>query len=257
MKHLFPSICIIGIVSINFLFSDEEQLDATDSKNSSIINNSSFESGDGNQALGWTFAHNQPAVRSDSDSHTGKYSAYINLKNDGEKPSESHIIKSIDGKFLDGFSYELSFFVKQKRSGTGGYIQQYFIEWFNEEKQAREGTGFKDFSSKIGEWDKIIVPDIEIPESARSVKLLFRFVTAAVSGGRGEVFIDDINLRSDNSPQSILSHINLKVDQAQFKSAIELIDVFLKKYPDDLSKQKMLNLKSRLIKFQNLENLND
>ena len=120
MKHLFLSICLIGIVSINFLFSDEEEADATDSKNPSIINNSSFESGDGNQALGWTFAHNQPAVRSDSDSHTGKYSAYINLKNDGEKPSESHIIKSIDGKFLDGFSYELSFFVKQKRSGTGG-----------------------------------------------------------------------------------------------------------------------------------------
>ena len=181
----------------------------------------------------------------------------MNLINEGEKPSEAHIVKNIDGKLLGGLNYELSFFVKQKKKGTGGYIQQYFIEWFNEDKQIVEGTGFKQFNSTVGLWEEIIVPDIKIPESVRSVKLLFRFVTGATSEGGGEVFIDDINFRADDSPEALSTAINRKVDQAQFKIALELIDDFLNKYPTNPQNLNIKSLKARLIKFQDLEESND
>ena len=254
MKSLIFIHSLFLTFSIGSIFSDENQVDAN---RSAVIYNSSFEEGDGEEALGWEFTHSQPAVRTDSDFHTGSYSAYVNLINEGEKPSEAHIVKNIDGKLLGGLNYELSFFVKQKKKGTGGYIQQYFIEWFNEDKQIVEGTGFKQFNSTVGLWEEIIVPDIKIPESVRSVKLLFRFVTGATSGGGGEVFIDDINFRADDSPEALSTAINRKVDQAQFQIALELIDDFLTKYPSDPQNLKIKGLKARLIKFQDLEESND
>ena len=254
MKSLFFIHSLFLTFSIGSIFSDENQVDAN---RSAVIYNSSFEEGDGEEALGWEFTHSQPAVRTDSDFHTGSYSAYVNLINEGEKPSEAHIVKNIDGKLLGGLNYELSFFVKQKKKGTGGYIQQYFIEWFNEDKQIVEGTGFKQFNSTVGLWEEIIVPDIKIPESVRSVKLLFRFVTGATSEGGGEVFIDDINFRADDSPEALSTAINRKVDQAQFQIALELIDDFLTKYPSDPQNLKIKGLKARLIKFQDLEESND
>ena len=257
MKSLIFIHSLVFTFSIGSIISDENQENEADANRSAVIYNSSFEEGDGEEALGWAFTHSQPAVRTDSDFHTGSYSAYVNLINEGEKPSEAHIVKNIDGKLLGGLNYELSFFVKQKKKGTGGYIQQYFIEWFNEDKQIVEGTGFKQFNSTVGLWEEIIVPDIKIPESVRSVKLLFRFVTGATSGGGGEVFIDDINFRADDSPEALSTAINRKVDQAQFQIALELIDDFLTKYPSDPQNLKVKGLKARLIKFQDLEESND
>ena len=225
IHSLFFTFCMGSILS------DENQENEADANRSAVIYNSSFEEGDGEEALGWAFTHSQPAVRTDSDFHTGSHSAYVNLINEGKKPSEAHIVKNIDGNLLGGLNYELSFFVKQKKKGTGGYIQQYFIEWFNEDKQIVEGTGFKQFNSTVGMWEEIIVPDIKIPESVRSVKLLFRFVTGATSGGGGEVFIDDINFRADDSPEALLTAISRNVDQAQFQIALGLINDFLNKYP--------------------------
>ena len=100
------------------------------------------------------------------------HSAYVNLQNEGKNPSEAHIIKTIDGKLIGGLNYELSFFVKQIKPGTGGYIQQYVVEWWDEDQQAVKGTGFKQFSSKIGEWDEIVVPNLDIPENVRSLSHL-------------------------------------------------------------------------------------
>ena len=251
IHSLFFTFCMGSILS------DENQENEADANRSAVIYNSSFEEGDGEEALGWAFTHSQPAVRTDSDFHTGSHSAYVNLINEGKKPSEAHIVKNIDGNLLGGLNYELSFFVKQKKKGTGGYIQQYFIEWFNEDKQIVEGTGFKQFNSIVGMWEEIIVPDIKIPESVRSVKLLFRFVTGATSGGGGEVFIDDINFRADDSPEALLTAISRNVDQAQFQIALGLINDFLNKYPTNPKNPNIKSLKARLIKFQDLEESNN
>ena len=257
MKSLIFIHSLFFTFSIGSIFSEENQENEVDANRSAVIYNSSFEEGDGEKALGWAFTHSQPAVRTDSDFHTGSYSAYVNLINEGKKPSEAHIVKNIDGNLLGGLNYELSFFVKQKKKGTGGYIQQYFIEWFNEDKQIVEGTGFKQFNSTVGLWEEIIVPDIKIPESVRSVKLLFRFVTGATSGGGGEVFIDDINFRADDSPEALLTAISRNVDQAQFQIALGLINDFLNKYPTNPQNLNIKSLKARLIKFQDLEESNN
>ena len=105
----------------------------------------------------------------------------------------------------------------------------------------------------MGEWKEIVVPDVEIPDNVRSVKLLFRFVTGAIEGGSGEVFIDDINFRADDSVDALISAINRKVDQAQFDVALELIDSFLTLYPRESKSDGVRVLKSRLKKFQNLD----
>ena len=139
------------------------------------------------------------------------------------------------------------------KPGTGGYIQQYLVEWWDEDEQAIKGTGFKQFSSKIGDWEKIVVPGLDIPENVRSVKLLFRFVTGAIEGGSGEVFIDDINFTADDSSEALVTAIEGKVSQAQFDVALSLIDTFLKKHPDDPKVDDIKALKSRVNKFQQLE----
>ena len=143
--------------------------------------------------------------------------------------------------------------MKQIKPGTGGYIQQYVVEWWDEDQQAVKGTGFKQFSSKIGEWDEIVVPDLDIPENVRSVKLLFRFVTGAVEGGSGEAFIDDIKFIADDSSEAVVVSIERKVELAQFVVALSLIDSFLLKYPDDPKAEEMKALRGRVNKFQQLE----
>ncbi|MBE06149.1 MAG: hypothetical protein CMO37_02485 [Verrucomicrobiaceae bacterium] len=233
--------------------AENSKTDKVDSRIRSIIDNFSFEEGQGDAAVGWAFTNSQPPIRSGSDAHTGSHSAYINLQNEGKKPSESHMIKTIDGKLIGGLNYELSFFVKQMKPGTGGYIQQYLVEWWDEDEQAVKGTGFKQFSSKIGDWEKIVVPGLDIPENVRSVKLLFRFVTGAIEGGSGEVFIDDINFSADDSSEALVAAIERKVSQAQFDVALSLIDSFLKKHSDDPKVDDIKALKSRVNKFQQLE----
>ena len=115
MKSLIFIHSLFFTFSIGSIFSEENQENEVDSNRSAVIYNSSFEEGDGEDALGWAFTHSQPAVRTDSDFHTGSYSAYVNLSNEGKNPSEAHIVKNIDGKLLGGLNYELSFFVKQKK----------------------------------------------------------------------------------------------------------------------------------------------
>jgi len=233
--------------------AEESNINKIEPKVRSIIGNSSFEVGQEGVAEGWTFTNGQPPIRSGSDARTGSHSAYVNLQNEGKNPSEAHIIKTIDGKLIGGLNYELSFFVKQIKPGTGGYIQQYVVEWWDEDQQAVKGTGFKQFSSKIGEWDEIVVPNLDIPENVRSVKLLFRFVTGAVEGGSGEAFIDDIKFIADDSSEALVVSIERKVELAQFVVALSLIDSFLLKYPDDPKAEEMKALRGRVNKFQQLE----
>jgi hypothetical protein len=256
-KMVIKNILVLFIFVAELSLADQSNVNKSEPKFRSIIGNFSFEEGQGETADDWTFTSRQPPIRSGSEAHTGSHSAYINLQNEGKIPSEAHIIKTIDGKLVSGLNYELSFFVKQIKPGTGGYIQQYFVEWWNEDQQAIKGTGFKQFSSKIGEWEKIIVPDLDIPENVRSVKLLFRFVTGAIEGGSGEVFIDDIKFSADDSSEALVSAIEGKVDQAQFDVALSLINSFLKKYPADPKVEEIKALKGRVNKFQQADAISE
>tara|TARA_B100000902_G_scaffold102026_1_gene104431 strand:+ start:22371 stop:23174 length:804 start_codon:yes stop_codon:yes gene_type:complete len=259
MKRIFfnVSFVLMGSLFLGMLSADEFNTAKSAPKVSSIIYNSSFEEGQNDDAEGWVFTSSQPPIKSGSDANSGSYSAYINLQNVGKTPSEAHIIKTVNGKFLSALNYEFTFFVKQMKKGSGGYIQQYFIEWFNEDEQKMEGTGFKQFSGKVGEWQEIVVPDVEIPDNVRSVKLLFRFVTGAIEGGSGEVFIDDVNFRADDSVEALTAAINRKVDQAQFDVALELIESFLMLHSESAQAIEIKALKSRLKKFQELDAISE
>ena len=246
-------ILVLFIFLAELSLADQSNVNKSEPKFRSIIGNFSFEEGQGDTADDWAFTSRQPPIRSGSDAHTGSHSAYINLQNEGKTPSEAHIIKTIDGKLIGGLNYELSFFVKQIKPGTGGYIQQYVVEWWDEGQQVVKGTGFKQFSSKIGEWEEIVVPDLDIPENVRSVKLLFRFVTGAIEGGGGEAFIDDIKFIADDSSEALVVSIERKVELAQFVVALSLIDSFLLKYPNDPKVDEIKSLRGRVNKFQQLE----
>ena len=250
---VIKNILVLFIFLAELSLADQSNVNKSEPKFRSIIGNFSFEEGQGYTADDWAFTSRQPPIRSGSDAHTGSHSAYINLQNEGKTPSEAHIIKTIDGKLIGGLNYELSFFVKQIKPGTGGYIQQYVVEWWDEGQQVVKGTGFKQFSSKIGEWEEIVVPDLDIPENVRSVKLLFRFVTGAIEGGGGEAFIDDIKFIADDSSEALVVSIERKVELAQFVVALSLIDSFLLKYPNDPKVDEIKSLRGRVNKFQQLE----
>ena len=49
----------------------------------------------------------------------------------------------------------------------------------------------KPFKGK-SEWTRISINDLIAPAGAQGVKLMFRFVTGAVEGGSGEIFLDDV-----------------------------------------------------------------
>ncbi|MDA7680845.1 hypothetical protein N8603_00505 [Verrucomicrobiales bacterium] len=255
MKKYLSNVCflLLSPVFLGMLLADGFDTNENAPKVSSIISNASFEEGQDDNAEDWVFTNIQPPLRSDSDANTGSYSAYVKLENIGKTPSEAHIIKTIDGNVLSALNYEFTFFVKQMKQGTDGYIQQYLIEWFNEDEQKVESTGFKKFSGKLGEWKEIVVPDVEIPDNVRSAKLLFRFVTGAIEGGSGEVFIDDVNFRADDSVDALVAAINRKVDQAHFDVALELIENLLTLHPEKSKTIGMKVLKSRLKKFQKLD----
>ncbi|MBT7982352.1 MAG: hypothetical protein HN584_07250 [Akkermansiaceae bacterium] len=250
---VIKNILVLFIFLAELSLADQSNVNKSEPKFRSIIGNFSFEEGQGDTADDWAFTSRQPPIRAGSDAHTGSHSAYINLQNEGKTPSEAHIIKTIDGKLIGGLNYELSFFVKQIKPGTGGYIQQYVVEWWDEGQQVVKGTGFKQFSSKIGEWEEIVVPDLDIPENVRSVKLLFRFVTGAIEGGGGEAFIDDIKFIADDSSEALVVSIERKVELAQFVVALSLIDSFLLKYPNDPKVDEIKSLRGRVNKFQQLE----
>ena len=97
------------------------------------------------------------------------------------------------------------------------------------------------------------MPGLDIPENVRSVKLLFRFVTGAIEGGGGEVFIDDVKFIADDSSEALVASIEDKVEQAQFDVALNLIEIFLKRYSEDPKVDEMKSLKDRVNKFQQLE----
>ena len=70
------------------------------------------------------------------------------------------------------------------------------INWISDTGQVGN-TGLTNFKGGK-KWTKISVSKLTAPEDAIGVRLMFRFVTGAIKGGSGEIFIDDIAIkRSD------------------------------------------------------------
>jgi|TARA_B100001250_G_scaffold414383_1_gene452405 hypothetical protein len=156
--------------------------------------NGSFED-DFNDNNGWTRASSVPPVRSDKEAHSGKYSLHSKLKNEFALPSEGHLIQVVNTGIIGGEKYDLTFWIKEVDFGVS-YVQQYMINWISDTGQVGN-IGLTNFKGGK-KWTKLSVPKLTAPKDATGVRLMFRFVTGAIKGGSGEIFIDDIAIkRSD------------------------------------------------------------
>lgn len=76
------------------------------------------------------------------------------------------------------------------------YVQQYQVQWLNSSNGVVGGSGLVNFNGVIGAWEKVLVPGLVAPASAVEARIVFRFVTGAVTAGHGEAWLDDVALDS-------------------------------------------------------------
>ncbi len=161
-----------------------------------ILRNGDFEAGSGTVATGWNTLASQPPVRITTAAHGGTASMRCNLLNVGGAPAEGMMDQTLlpAGTALTvGQSYAFSFWIKQISSGPS-YIQQYWLQWLNSSGGIIGGTGLQNFNGTIGSWIKISAPNQTAPAGTAGIKIVFRLVTGAVTGGLGEVLIDDVEV---------------------------------------------------------------
>ncbi|MAD26078.1 MAG: hypothetical protein CMO44_18125 [Verrucomicrobiales bacterium] len=156
--------------------------------------NGGFEN-DFNDKNGWIRASNVPPIRSDKEAHSGKYSLHSKLKNEFALPSEGHLIQTVNKGIIGGEKYDLTFWIKEVDFGVS-YVQQYMINWISDTGQVGN-IGLTNFKGGK-KWTKVSVPKLTAPKDATGIRLMFRFVTGAVKGGSGEIFIDDIAINRSN-----------------------------------------------------------
>ena len=162
-----------------------------------LINGSFEDEFNDNEIDGWIRASNVPPVRSDIEAHSGKYSLHSKLKNERNfaVPSEGHLIQVVKNGIIGGEKYDLTFWIKEVEFGVS-YVQQYMINWISDKGQVGN-IGLTNFKGGK-KWTKILIANLTAPKDATGVRLMFRFVTGAIEGASGEVFIDDIAIkRSD------------------------------------------------------------
>ncbi|MCC5804804.1 MAG: c-type cytochrome [Opitutales bacterium] len=168
----------------------------------SIVVNGGFEEGSGPQAEDWTAVASQPPVRSDADARTGSYSMRARIINTTASANEgllSQRLSEAGSAVTGGKTYDFSFHAKQVSVGPS-YIQQYEVQWLNADGGVADGTGLVNFTATTGSWQEIRVDGLAAPVGATDALIRFRFVTGAVAGGEGEVFIDDVSLASTDEP---------------------------------------------------------
>ena len=162
-----------------------------------LINGSFENEFNDNDTDGWVRASNAPPVRSDKDAHRGTYSLHSKLINEKNfaVPSEGHLIQVVKNGIIGGEKYDLTFWIKEVDFGVS-YVQQYMINWISDTGQVGN-IGLTNFKGGK-KWTKVTAPKLTAPKDATGVKLMFRFVTGAIEGGSGDIFIDDIAMkRSD------------------------------------------------------------
>jgi hypothetical protein len=164
--------------------------------------NGGFETAAGGGAAHWAVSGNQPPTRSSQAAHSGSFSMRGHIVNVGSSPGEGGLSQRIapeGGTLVAGASYDFSFRAKQVSSGPS-YIQQYQVQWLNSSGGVLSGgTGLTNFNGSPGTWLQITHNNLVAPSGTADARVFFRFVTGAVEGGHGEVFIDDVVLDSGTS----------------------------------------------------------
>ena len=158
-------------------------------------------------AANWDTLASQPPVRITTDAHTGSASMRCKLLNIGASPAEGilqQVLLPAGGSITAGQSYVFSFWAKQVSSGPS-YIQQYWLQWLNSSGATIGGTGLQNFSATTGTWTKVTASTQVAPAGTAGVKIVFRLVTGAVSGGLGEVLLDDVEVSPLNSAPTVAS----------------------------------------------------
>ncbi len=164
----------------------------------SIPVNGGFEFGNGTNATNWSVTASQPAVRTSAEAHGGAFSMRCALTNAGAAPSESmlsQLVAAQGGAVVGGQTYAFSFWVRQETAGPS-YVQQYQVQWLNSGNGVSGGSGLVNFNGVIGSWTKLSVAGLAAPADTVEARVKFRFATGAVTGGHGEVLIDDVALDS-------------------------------------------------------------
>ncbi len=168
----------------------------------SVVVNGGFEAGSGPSADDWTAVASQPPVRSDTQARTGSYSMRARIVNEGASANEgllSQRLSEVGSGVVGGRAYDFSFYARQVSVGPS-YIQQYELQWLNADGGALGGTGLVNFTAATDTWHEVRASGLTAPASAVDARIRFRFVTGAVAGGEGEVFIDDVSLASTDEP---------------------------------------------------------
>jgi|GEM_PF-3299205 len=156
-----------------------------------LIENGDFETGNNDSADNWKTSSVHPMMRSEKEAKTGKHSIHSLLINDGATPCEGLLrsVIPIEGNQL----YRLNFWIKPISIGPS-FVSQYHLEWFDADGRPAGRTDFTAFSGPINKWTKIEIPNLVSPQNSKSLLLTFRFVTGAIDGGHGEIYLDDIGL---------------------------------------------------------------
>ena len=156
-----------------------------------ILQNGDFESGKAVSADNWSASSSHPPSRSKEESHDGRFSMHSKLTNEGAVPCEGLLRTKVpvDG----GETYRMQFWIKPVAVGPS-YVTQYHLQWLDPKGRAMDGTGFVHFTGRQARWTKIEVPKLVAPEKTKIASLTFRFVTGAVKGGHGEMYIDGVTL---------------------------------------------------------------
>lgn len=168
---------------------------------SDLLVDGGFEAGNLSSFEHWQTNGSQTATRYSEDSRTGAYSARGFVQNIGASPRECRLYQrtnSAEASVVPGESYDFSFWAKQISSGPS-YIQQYQFLWLGQSGQYLGGTGIKSFTAGNGSWSQVNENNLIAPSGAASAEVVFRMVTGAISGGHGEVLIDDVVLAGDNA----------------------------------------------------------
>ena len=178
-----------------------------------LLLNPDFETGSGASASNWLTLASQPPARTNTEAKSGVHSMRSRLQNINSSPAEGILEQTVNpagSAISPGSAYTLSFWKKPVSSGPS-YIQQYWLQWLNASGGIIGGTGLQNFGGALGSWSQTTVTGLVAPAGTTGAKVVFRFVTGAVSGGHGEILIDDVLIVPDGSGSLVPSTATRRV----------------------------------------------